>query len=181
MGDIINGYKKRGERMSMALSLCLTIVLAVVTLDQLTKIIFMEVSAVLIPDLLVFVPKLNEGAAFSMLEGERVFFVIFTVISLYFMFYLLITRKWSNNTFFRITLSLMIGGVIGNFVDRVAFGAVRDFIYLPPLGFVCNIADVAISCACVMFVIYVFFIRDKEEKAVLGVKDNGKTNEGEKT
>lgn len=164
----------------MALSLCLSIILAIVTLDQLTKIIFMEFSAVLIPDLLVLVPKLNDGAAFSMLEGERVFFVIFTVIALYFMFYLLITRKWSSHTFFRITLSVMIGGVIGNFIDRIAFGAVRDFIYIPPLGFVCNIADIAITAACVMFVVYIFFIRDKEEKKVLGKNTPSKTNEGEK-
>ena len=152
----------------MALSLCLSIVLAIVTLDQLTKIIFMEFSAVLIPDLLVFVPKLNDGAAFSMLGGERIFFIVFTVIALYFMFYLLITRKWSNNTFFRITLSVMIGGVIGNFIDRIVVGAVRDFIYIPPFKFVCNVADIAITVACVMFVIYVFFIRDKEEKKVIG-------------
>ena len=179
MGDIIIRYYKKGGRGVVTLGLCLCIVLAVVTLDQLTKIIFMEISATLIPDLLVLVPKLNDGAAFSMLSGERVFFVVFTVIALYFMFYLLVTKKWSANNFFRITLSVMIGGVVGNFIDRMAFGAVRDFIYIPPLGFVCNVADIAISAACVMFVIYIFFIRDKEEKAILGIRDYKKVDEGE--
>lgn len=165
----------------MALSLCLSIILMIVTIDQLTKIIFMEVSAVLIPDLLIFVPKLNDGAAFSMLGGERVFFIVFTVVALYFMLYLLVTRKWSNNTLFRVALSVMIGGVIGNFIDRMAIGAVRDFIYIPPLGFVCNIADVAITVACVLFVVYMFFIRDKEEKAILGERKAKEKIEGEKT
>ena len=173
--------KNKGGISVMALSLCLSIILAIVTLDQLTKIIFMEFSAVIIPDILAFVPKLNDGAAFSMLGGERVFFIIFTVIALYFMFYLLITRKWSNNTLFRITLSIMIGGVVGNFIDRMAFGAVRDFIYLPPLGFVCNIADIAITSACVMFLVYIFFIRDREEKQILRGNPQSETNEGEKS
>lgn len=148
----------------MSLTLCLTIILAVVTIDQVTKIFMMDVNATLIRGVVEFTPKLNDGAAFSSLRGERAFFIVFTVVALFLMFYILITRKWSNNPFFRITLSIMIGGVIGNFIDRMMIGAVRDFIYLPIFSFVCNIADVAITVACVMFVIYLFFIRDKEEK-----------------
>lgn len=145
------------------ISLCFLIILALFTLDQVTKIIFMEQRFTLIKNLVVIEPRYNDGAAFSSLSGERVFFVVFTVIALVVMFYFLISGKWSKSLFFRITLSIMIGGVIGNFVDRLAIGAVRDFIYLPPLKFVCNIADIAITVACVMFMIYLFFIRDKEE------------------
>lgn len=148
----------------MSLTLCLTIILAVVTVDQVTKIFMMDVNASLIKGVIEFTPKLNDGAAFSSLKGERVFFIVFTVVALFLMFYILITRKWSNNSFFRITLSIMIGGVIGNFIDRMMIGAVRDFIYLPLFSFVCNVADIAITVACVMFVVYLFFIRDKEEK-----------------
>ena len=148
----------------MALSVCLCIILAIVTIDQVTKLFFLEMEGILIDGLIEFVPKLNDGAAFSSLRGERVFFVVFTVISLFIMFYVLVTGMWSKNKFFRITLATMIGGVIGNFIDRMMIGAVRDFIYLPPFAFVCNIADIAITAACVMFVIYLFFMHDKEEK-----------------
>lgn len=147
----------------MALSICLEIILVLVTLDQVTKIFFMETEFCLIKGLIEFEPRLNDGAAFSSLRGERVFFIVFTVIALFAMFYILITGWWSKHKFFRITLAVMIGGVIGNFIDRMIIGAVRDFIYLPPLNFVCNIADIAITVACVMFIIYLFFIRDKEE------------------
>ena len=147
----------------MALSVCLAIILAIVTIDQVTKIFLMEKSFTIIEKLLLVEPRLNDGAAFSSLRGERLFFIIFTVIALFLMFFFLITGKWSKHKFFRITLSVMIGGVIGNFIDRVIIGAVRDFIYIPPFNFVCNIADIAITVACVMFVIYLFFIRDKEE------------------
>jgi len=73
----------------------------------------------------------------------------------------------------------MIGGVIGNFIDRMAIGAVRDFIYIPPFNFVCNIADIAITAACVMFVIYVFFIRDKEEQQLKAMAKGTKNTKGE--
>lgn len=148
----------------MSLTLCLTIILAVVTIDQVTKIFMMDVNFSLIRGVIEFTPRLNDGAAFSSLRGERVFFIVFTVVALFLMLYILVTRKWSNHPFFRITLAIMIGGVIGNFVDRMMIGAVRDFIYLPPFNFVCNIADIAITVACVMFVIYLFFMRDKEER-----------------
>ena len=163
----------------MALSLCLSVILAIVTIDQATKVLLMDVRSVIIPKLLIFEPRLNDGAAFSTLRGERVFFVVFTVIALFFMLYVLIARKWSNHKLFRVTLSVMIGGVIGNFIDRMAIGAVRDFIYIPPFNFVCNIADIAITAACVMFVIYVFFIRDKEEQQLKAMAEGTKNTKGE--
>jgi len=150
----------------MALSICLSIILAIVTLDQVTKILLMATKFSIIKGLIEFEPRYNDGAAFSSLRGERVFFIVFTVIALFVMFYILIGGFFSKNKFFRTTLSIMIGGVIGNFIDRMMMGVVRDFIYLPPLNFVCNIADIAITVACVMFVIYLFFIRDKEEHVV---------------
>lgn len=147
----------------MALSICLSIILVLVTLDQVTKLFFMETEFSIIKGIIEFEPRLNDGAAFSSLRGERVFFIVFTVIALFVMFYILLTGWWSKHKFFKITLAVMIGGVIGNFIDRMMIGAVRDFIYLPPFNFVCNIADIAITAACVMFIIYLFFIRDKEE------------------
>lgn len=155
---------RKDKDIGMALSICLCIILGVVVLDQLTKIIFMGINFRFIPKLIHFVPKLNDGAAFSSLSGERWFFIIFTILALGLMFYLLITKKWSKHPLFLVTLSIMIGGVIGNFIDRLFFGVVRDFVYIVPMGFVCNVADIAITAACVMFVVYLFFIRDKEEK-----------------
>ena len=148
----------------MAISLCLCVILIIVTIDQVTKILLMNNSFTVIKDMVLIEPRLNDGAAFSSLAGQRIFFIIFTTISLYFMLYILVTGKWSNHKFFKITLSVMIGGVIGNFIDRMFIGAVRDFIYLPMFNFICNIADIAITAACVMFVIYLFFIRDNEEE-----------------
>ena len=148
----------------MALSICLCIILGVIVLDQITKIVFMGINCEFISGLVHFVPKLNDGAAFSSLSGERWFFIIFTILALGLMFYLLVSKKWSSHPLFLTTLSVMIGGVIGNFLDRLFLGVVRDFVYIVPMHFVCNVADIAITAACAMFVVYLFFIRDKEEK-----------------
>lgn len=158
----------------MILTICLTIILGIVTLDQLTKVLLMEHSYDLIRGLIIIEPRLNDGAAFSSLRGQRVFFIVFTILALAVMIFILFSGKWSKNKFFRITISVMIGGVIGNFIDRLFIGAVRDFIYLPPLNFVCNIADIAITAACVMFVVYLFFIRDKEEQRIKEMKNKTK-------
>ena len=147
----------------MALSLCLSLILVVVTLDQATKIFFMGEDFTIIKNFILIEPRLNDGAAFSSFSGQRVLFIVFTTLALALMFYVLIKKKFSTHVLFRIAISVMIGGAIGNLIDRVAIGAVRDFIYLPPFNFVCNIADVAITVACVLFIVYLFFIRDKEE------------------
>lgn len=161
----------------MVISVCLCIILGVFVLDQITKIVFMETSFKLIPKLIVFEPRYNDGAAFSSLSGARVFFIIFTVVALAIMFYLLITKKWSKHPLFLTTLSIMIGGVLGNFLDRLFIGAVRDFIYVVPFSFVCNVADIAITVACVMFCVYIFFVRDKEEKKLSALKNSEELNE----
>lgn len=156
----------------MLLSVSLVIILTIVTLDQVTKMLLMSVNCSIIPKLIYFTPRLNDGAAFSSLSGARVFFIIFTILSLVVMIYFLISKKWSDHPLFKSSVAVMIGGVVGNFIDRLLIGSVRDFILVWPLGFVCNVADIAITVACVMFIVYLFFYRDKEEKKKLSIKQN---------
>ena len=144
----------------MLVSMCLAIILCCVALDQITKIVFWNISKPLIGDVVWLTSTLNDGAAFSMLRGGRIFFIIFSIIALFILGYVLITRKVSNSTFFRLTISLMIGGIIGNFIDRFLWGYVRDFIYVKPLNFVCNVADIFICVATLFIVIYILFMHD---------------------
>ena len=164
----------------MSITICLCVILLLVVFDQISKMLLMTKSIKIIEGLLYFVPRYNDGAAFSSLSGARVFFIIFTIIALLFMGYVLFFKKWSKHPLFMLALSVMIGGVVGNFIDRIVFGVVRDFIYIPPFGFVCNIADIAITVACVLFFIYIFFIRDKEEKRELQVKNDKDLKDQEK-
>ncbi|MBP3631132.1 MAG: signal peptidase II [Clostridia bacterium] len=149
----------------MIITLSLVICLIVVTADQLTKILLMDVSFTYIPYVLYNVPTLNDGAAFSMLSGARVFFIIFTTIVLFIIGIFLFTNKFSKSIFFKLTLGVLAGGILGNFIDRYFIGSVRDFLYLEPFGFICNIADVAICVGTAMLCIYIIFMHKFKSNA----------------
>ena len=95
----------------------------------------------------------NRGAAFSFLSNEggwqRYFFTAIGVVAVVFIIYLL--RKHAGQRLFCWALALIMGGAIGNVIDRVAYGHVIDFLdfHFGGLGHfpAFNIADIAISSA----------------------------------
>ena len=120
----------------LTISFC--IILAIITIDQLLKIFLFDSSFVYIKNFLENYPIYNDGAAFSILSGQQVFFIVFTIIICILLFYLLISNRASSNGFFKYSLAVLLGGVIGNLIDRYFFEAVRDFWYVVPFNFVCN-------------------------------------------
>ena len=93
----------------------------------------------------------NRGAAFSMLSDaagwQRELFIGIAVIASVWMVWLL--RKHAHETLFCAGLSLILGGAIGNVIDRLLVGAVVDFLDFHAFGYhwpAFNIADTAISC-----------------------------------
>ena len=99
--------------------------------------------------------------------GVRIFFIIITVIALAafsVMFYL----ARGKNKLLRFALALIIAGAIGNFIDRVAWGYVVDFVRIVYFGLnvpffgrsfaIFNIADVALVAGMIMFTAYYIFI-----------------------
>ena len=117
---------------------------------------------VLIKDILVIAPTRNTGAGFSILQGQT-----WLLISLAFLFIVVLTAF--NTTFYTkksklygISTSLIMAGAVGNLVDRILFGYVRDFIYLKFIKFpVFNIADSALTIGIVLLVIYIIFFSNK--------------------
>ena len=103
----------------------------------------------------------NTGAAFSMLansEWSQVFFIIITVLALAGgMLYIVFAQKsgkWLNTT-----VTLIAAGAIGNFIDRITFAEVRDFLFIEFFAN-CNVADVAISVGAIMLIVYLLFMSD---------------------
>lgn len=125
------------------------ILVLAVGLDQLSKYLIVTSLALgesmpVIDGFLQFTYTLNQGASFSILQGQRVIFIIVTLLVLGLIFFLL--RKIPQDMrLFRAFIALFCGGTIGNFIDRLHSGAVIDFI---DLGWfpIFNIAD---SCICV--------------------------------
>ena len=97
----------------------------------------------------------NQGAAWGMLAGQQLFLILFSLLTLGFLL-------WRRNQIFRplwggfMTLSLLLGGITGNLIDRIRLGHVIDFLdfhwhgaHFPAF----NLADSAICCGVFLFVI----------------------------
>ncbi len=98
----------------------------------------------------------NRGVAFGMFSDMRWVFVALTStmigIIIFFMF-----KKRPKGKFFYFCAALIIGGGIGNLIDRIFYGYVIDYLsvsFFPP---VCNLADYCITAGTIMLIIYVLF------------------------
>lgn len=142
--------------------------LLVVALDQLTKhVALAELQPyhphAVIPGFLNWTLAFNPGAAFSFLAGEDgwqrwLFTALATGVSAVLAVWLARTprRDWRN----ALPLALIIGGAIGNLIDRIRFGHVTDFVqvYWGDWSFPAfNVADSAISVGAVLLVLFGFF------------------------
>ena len=131
----------------------------IVLIDQYTKyLIFYNHKIFLNKDFLLF--KLdfvkNYGAAFNIFSGSRVFLslisIFFSILIIYLMF-----RKNTLNSFDLYSYSFILGGTIGNGIDRIFRGFVIDFINLNIINFpVFNIADISINIGFIILLYNIF-------------------------
>ncbi len=110
------------------LSFVLPIIISIVFLDQLTKYLVVKnispLDSIEILPFLHLVNVRNTGAAFGMfrnLSSES--FILISITAVIFVTYLLIKNAYNN-----VGLSLLLGGAIGNLIDRLLYGEVVDFI-----------------------------------------------------
>ena len=107
----------------------------------------------------------NTGAGFSMFAHAGMgFFAVLTLIALVAMVYMFFK---TNDSRYQICLSLVFSGAIGNFIDRMSLGYVRDFFSFYIFGYpfpVFNVADICITVGIALILISMF-IDDKKEQA----------------
>jgi signal peptidase II len=105
----------------------------------------------------------NRGAAFGTLQGMRYVFIILTFIVIGAIIYyypsLPVKDRWM-----RLAMAVLLGGAIGNLIDRILFGQVTDFISVGTFP-VLNIADMCISVGGVMLVLGMLLKEIDEKKA----------------
>ena len=137
------------------LFLCIFIVL----IDQFTKyLLFYNKKLFINKDFLLF--KLdfvkNYGAAFNIFSGSRIFLSLISILFSLILIYL-IFRKNTLNLFDLYTYSFILGGTIGNGIDRIYKGFVVDFINLNIINFpVFNIADLSINIGFIFLLFNIF-------------------------
>ena len=130
----------------------------IVLIDQFTKyLMFYNKKLFINKDFLLF--KLdfvkNYGAAFNIFSGSRIFLSLISILFSILLIYL-IFRKNTLNSFDLYSYSFILGGTIGNGIDRIYKGFVVDFINLNIINFpVFNIADISINIGLI-FIVYSF-------------------------
>ncbi len=151
-------------------------ILILIIIDQLTKLAAVSLlkdkdDFILIKGVLQLHYLQNNGAAFSILEGKQLYFYIVTVIALVFIFFLLykLTKNYNNKSLLIIwILNFMAAGAIGNFIDRVRYQYVVDFIYFSLINFpVFNIADCYVTCSVFLLIILILFYYKEEDLEII--------------
>ena len=137
----------------------LSLSIFIVLVDQFTKyLMFYNKKLLINKDFLLF--KLdfvkNYGAAFNIFSGSRIFLSLISILFSILLIYL-IFRKNTLNPFDLYSYSFILGGTIGNGIDRIYKGFVVDFINLNIINFpVFNIADISINIGFI-FLLYNIF------------------------
>lgn len=112
----------------------------------------------------------NRGAAWGMLEGRMGLFTIVTIAVIIGIIYFYHTEA-KGKPLFQVSLMLLLGGAIGNFIDRLMLGEVVDFVdvLIPVVNYhfpIFNIADAALTIAVVMLFITILLEERQEKKKV---------------
>lgn len=142
----------------------------IVIIDQLIKkwVVFSIkpiASVSIIKGILNFTYVENYGAAYSLFQNKRWFLIILTSVLLIGIMYYIFSKKTTDKTVI-ICSSMIIGGGIGNLIDRVLMGYVVDFIDVTPLfNFpVFNFADCCVVVGVAIFIVYLMFFENKVNK-----------------
>ncbi len=143
--------------------------LLLVAADQITKLLVVKNIPVndsieLIPDFFSLSHVRNTGAAFGMLSNQRWVFMVFTAIVIVCAVAALCSGR-VKNIWGILSLSLVIGGGIGNMIDRIYLGEVVDFFAFNFWGYqfaVFNVADIFVCCGTIILAFYIFFSSDFE-------------------
>ena len=101
----------------------------------------------------------NKGVAFGMFSDMRWVFVALTSVLLAIIIFYMF-KKRPKGKFFYVCAALIIGGGIGNLIDRIFYGYVIDYLSLSFFPPVCNFADYCITAGTIMLVIYLLFFSD---------------------
>ena len=138
----------------------------VVGVDQLTKVlIYGTQTKSIIGDFLWFKSTLNTGVAFSMFEGKGWIFIIISALASLAIIYLICSKKFITKRSEKICLGLILGGTVGNLIDRLVFAGVRDFIYFKFINFaIFNVADAVIVVSVILFCVFLIIDTFKKEK-----------------
>ena len=112
----------------------------------------------------------NRGAAWGMLEGQMWIFTIVTLAVIIGILYFYHTEA-KGKPLFQFSLMLLLGGAVGNFIERLFRGEVVDFVdtYIPVINYhfpIFNVADMALTFAVILLFITIILEERAQKKKV---------------
>ncbi len=155
------------------------IVLAILA-DQLSKFLLVPLftgpgdTIELIPGVFNLTYVQNQGASFGMLQGFQWFFIVITVLVIGAATWLMIRYRKKQPRFLKVAIALAYAGAVGNLIDRIIYGYVRDFFDFRMFDFwkwIFNVADACLVVGSIMLGIYILFIH--KDKSKLKPDDTG--------
>lgn len=135
------------------------LVIIVVILDQLSKVLTLKYlkpirDIPIIKNIFHLTYVENRGAAFGILQNQKLFFVVFSFLILGAIWFY--ARNNKLNKVMKIGFSLVAGGAIGNLIDRIRLGFVVDYFNFNLINFpVFNIADSAVVIGTILIGIFI--------------------------
>lgn len=159
----------------------IAIIVGIVGIDQLTKwlaVIYLqgEPSFPLWREVLHFTYVENTGMAFGMLKDHRWVFMVFSTVSIIALLVYLF-RFRPKSRWMQIPMAMIVGGGIGNMIDRIFLGYVIDFIDFTLIDFaVFNIADSFVCVGAGILIVYLLIDLFREIKLERAKKAEGKNN-----
>ena len=142
---------------------------SIILLDQISKLSLLfsfgfDRSINIIPNLLNFTLVKNKGAAFSLFSNSTTLLTITSIFASSLLIILILKfppRSYWNS----IGIAYLLGGTVGNGIDRLVKGYVLDFIELLPINFpIFNLADISINIALICFIIDMFSSKSQSSK-----------------
>ena len=104
----------------------------------------------------------NTGTAFSMFEGNRYVTVVLTSVLIIICLIVVIKEAQAGRTLVPVLLTFVAAGGISNLIDRFTLGYVTDMISCGRFA-VFNVADIAVTCGCVLTMLALIFLYREEE------------------
>lgn len=146
-------------------------------MDLLTKIFLYGTSSDFLPHIIgIRYAPLNTGAAWSFLSGHTWLFCLLAFVFIAGAIFFDIKFKGKKGVVYSLGIGFLLGGTIGNLIDRLVLSGVRDFLFFefwetfPTFNF----ADVSLTVGCILIAIYVLFLykpKEKQPKVVAGVNN----------
>lgn len=127
----------------------LILALDCITKFLITKNLFLHQSVPIIKGVFHFTLVHNRGAAFGILKNQTPVFIFTSILAIILFYFSLKNTKQKNFSVYRLSLSLILSGALGNLIDRIFFGYVIDFLDFR-IWPVFNVADTAVTVGAIL-------------------------------